>query len=433
MSEERPDRWEEPGPSRRAEMSHRRIAAAWVLPVDAAPIRNGAALVGPDGRILSVGPGESVPAPPGVPSERFEHAALVPGFVNAHTHLELTGFETAPPESDFAGWIRRLRALKETRSVAEFRRAAAAGVAASFAAGVTTIADTGDSGAAIEALAGVGGSGIAYQEVFGPDPARLSESTATLATRVAESRPFASARVRLGVSPHAPYTVSGPLYQNAARWARANGLAIAVHVAESSAETALLRGGTGPFAEMWRSRGIPLLPSPGRSPVTWLDEHGVLGPDTLCIHAVQVDTADIALLRAAGAAVAHCPISNRGHGHGDAPLRALLDAGIRVGLGTDSVVSVGSLDLFAEAREARGLAGLTAAAALALCTRGGAHAIGLGGELGTLTPGKWGDCALVRLRDVSEAQPEEQVLAAQPSDVLATYLGGREVYRSEMI
>jgi 5-methylthioadenosine/S-adenosylhomocysteine deaminase len=117
------------------------------------------------------------------------------------------------------------------------------------------------------------------------------------------------------------------------------------------------------------------------------------------------------------------------HDHGAAPLAAFLDAGIRVGLGTDSVVSVGRLDLLADARAARGLADLPAEQVLELCTLSAARALGLGSETGSLVPGKWGDCTVIRSGGVA-GTPAERVLASSPADVLATYLGGKEVYRA---
>jgi 5-methylthioadenosine/S-adenosylhomocysteine deaminase len=409
----------------------RRLSARWVVPIEAPPIERGAVLLGADGRIVAVGPEARVPRPADVPSEDFGDALLLPGLINTHTHLELTGMGGDPPEPEFAGWIRRLREAKAALTAEAFLWAARRGLADCWAAGVTTVADTGDSGAVIEALADAGGSGIAYQEVFGPHPDQCDESLRELQGRVEALSRFATGRVRLGVSPHAPYTVSGALYRATARWARATELPIAVHLAESPAESALLSGGTGSFAEAWRRRGIPM-PSPlGHSPVRWLDEQGVLSGRTLCIHVVQATGLDIGRLANAGAAVAHCPRSNRAHGHGEAPLAALLAARIRVGVGTDSVVSVGELDLLAEARAARSLAGLDAAAALALCTLNAARALGLESEIGGLRAGKWGDCVVIRCQAAGARHaPEEQALASGPGDVMATYVGGRDVYRN---
>ncbi|HEX6106100.1 MAG TPA: amidohydrolase family protein [Gemmatimonadales bacterium] len=410
-------------------MPARRLSARWVFPMDVPPVERGAVLIDA-GRFVAVGPEAAVPRPAGARVEEFAGGLLLPGLVNTHTHLELTGFGTAAPETDFAAWIRGVRTRKAERSAEAFLGAARAGLAACWAAGVTTIADTGDSGAVIRALAEAGGSGVVYQEVFGPDPAQAAESLAGLQQRVAELCRFAGGRVRLGVSPHAPYTVSGELYGAVARWAGQESLPLAVHVAESAAESALLADGTGAFAEAWSRRGIaPPVPL-GHTPVEWLERHGVLGPTTLCIHVIRAGPRDIARLAAAGCAVAHCPRSNAAHGHGSAPLGALLEAGLRVGAGTDSVLSVGEPDLLAEARMARRAAALDAEAALRLCTLDAARALDLEGDVGSITPGKWADCIVVRPGAGKGGPPAEQALATGPDDVLLTILGGRDVYRA---
>ena len=412
-------------------MRARRLAARWLLPVEGAPIAHGALLIGSDGRVQAVGPDSGVPQPADALAEDFGESVILPGLINTHTHLELTGFEGQVREREFPAWIRRLRELKTTRTPAEYVEAARRGLAACYAGGVTTIADTGDSGAALQALAEASGSGVAYQEVFGPHPAQAAESLAGLRDRVTRLGGWAGNRVRIGVSPHAPYTVSAPLFRAVAAWSEAESLPLAVHIAESPDETQFLASGTGPFAEAWEARGIPLPRASGLTPVGWLAEQGVLTERTLCIHAVQVDKTDIDRLADSGVAVAHCPLSNQAHHHGAAPLGAMLEAGIRVGLGTDSEVSVGRPDLLAEARGARSLAGSTADAVLELCTLGGARALGLSSETGSLRTGKWGDCVVIRARNaVEKCSPAELALASSPADVQLTCLGGRDVYRA---
>lgn len=411
-------------------MRPRRLAARWLIPVEGAPIHRGALLIGPDGRLQAVGPDSSVPRPSDVADEDLGEAVILPGLINSHTHLELTGFAEQVREGDFPAWIRQLRTLKATRTLAEYVEAARQGLKHCYAAGVTTVADTGDSGAVIQALAEVGGSGVAYQEVFGPHPSQADESLAELRDKVSASRHWAGDRIRIGVSPHAPYTVSGRLFSAVAQFADAEGLPLAVHLAESHAEVELLAAGSGPFAEAWATRGIPPPQPLGRSPVRWLAEHGMLTHQTLCIHAVQLGPEDIELLADSGAAVAHCPLSNQAHGHGAAPLSSLLEAGIRVGLGTDSEVSVGRLNLLAEARAAGVLAPLEPDDLISLCTLGGARALGLDAETGSLRPGKWADCTVVRLAKEPGGSPAEGILASSPADVLLTCLAGRDVYRA---
>jgi len=368
-----------------------RIRAGSVHPVTAPPIEDGAVLVDDRGTIAAVGPHPLVPAPPGARELDFPHASLVPGLVNTHTHLELTHLADKNAEREFARWIRALRTLKDATTPEEFSRAAERGVRDGWAAGITCVADTGSTGAPLEALARLGGRGIYYQEVFGPDPAKCAASMEELEQALARLRPLASSRLRLGVSPHAPYTVSEPLYQAVADLARRERWPVAMHLAESHAESELVREGRGPFADALRARGIAVT-AHHRSPVQYLVQLGVLQRATewLCIHCVQVDERDIDTLRQAGVGLAHCPRSNRAHGHGTAPLAAFRRAGLRVGLGTDSVVSVGDSNLWAEAAAA----GLDGEDALRMLTIGGARALGLEREIGSLEVGKQADLAV---------------------------------------
>ena len=412
-------------------MRPRRLAAGWVLPVSAPAIPRGAVLIGAGGRIEAVGPDAAVPRPAEAEVQNVPDGIVLPGLINTHTHLELTGLGDGPPGSDFPGWIGGVRRMKAERPSEEYLDAARRGLAECWAMGVTTIADTGDSGAVIRALAEAGGSGVVYHEVFGPHPDQLDESLAALRQAVRSLARHAGGRVRLGVSPHAPYTVSGPLFAATAAYAQAEGLPLAVHLAESRAESDLMERAAGAFAAAWGRRGIPLPPLPGRTPVEWLAEHGVLGHGTLCIHVVQAGPADLDLIADRGAAIALCPRSNRAHGHGDPPLTAMLARRIRLGVGTDSALSVGHTDLLAEARAARALGGLDAERGLALCTLAAAAALGLEREVGSLERGKWADCVVVRRPGSLEDSPAELVLAAGPGDVVTTYLGGRVVHRSD--
>lgn len=391
-----------------------RIRAGRVHPVTAPPIEDGAVLVDDGGKITAVGPQSRIPHPPGSESFEFRDAVLVPGFVNTHTHLELTHLTGKNgPEQSFPRWIRRVRALKEETPAEQFDAAAEQGLRDCWAQGVTCIADTGDSGAAIRALFRLGGRGIAYHEVFGPDPAQADPSLEGLKKALHELRRFTSFEASLGVSPHAPYTVSAPLYRAVAEYAMRDGLPIAVHLAESKEESAFVLDGEGPFAAAWGDRGIPV-EARRMSPVQFLHSLGVLRLGTLCIHTVQLDAQDIATLAASKVGVAHCPLSNRAHGHGTAPLAELRKAGVPVGLGTDSVVSVGALDLWAEARAA----GLEGEEALRMLTFEGARALCMENVVGSLEVGKQGDVAV--LSDLATERP----------GVLATVLSGRIVYRT---
>jgi 5-methylthioadenosine/S-adenosylhomocysteine deaminase len=390
---------------------------------------DGAVLIDAGGRIAAVGPDAAVPRPQGTPTDHLPDAVILPGFVNAHTHLELSGLRGQIEDGEFVDWIQHVRRAKEGIGGAEFLAAARSGVRDAWRNGITTVADTGDTGSVAWALAELGGRGVVYQEVFGPDPAQAGDSFAGLRRAVDGLRRDVPASVTIGVSPHAPYTVSAALYRMVAEYARSEQLPLAVHIAESRAEHALVSQGAGPFADLWARRQIPALVV-ARSPIAYLDRAGLLGPNVLAIHAVQADAEDVALLRARGVAVAACPRSNARHGHGAPPLAAFLDAGIPVGVGTDSVASVADLDLLADARAARELAQLTSEQALRLVTLDAARAIGLAREVGSLETGKWADLCVLRLGAQPRGDIARQILSVAAANVARTYVAGRLVYSS---
>ena len=396
-----------------------RIRAGQVYPVTAPPIEDGAVLVDALGRIAAVGPHARVPTPARAETREYPNAVLVPGLINCHTHLELTHLAGQNVEPEFAKWIRGVRTLKEATSPEDFDAAAVAGVKDCWSRGVTCVAETGSTGAVMRALHDLGGRGIVYQEVFGPDPSQVATSMAELEAAVAQLRDLTTAQLRVGVSPHAPYTVSAPLYEAVAAFARRQHLPVAVHLAESKEESQFVQDGAGPFADAWRARGIPVEPR-GCTPVEYLARLGVLSSGTLCIHCVQMDDdhRDIAVLEGAGAAIAHCPRSNRAHGHGSAPLAAFRSADLRVGLGTDSVVSVGDLDVWAEARAA----GLEGDSALRALTLEGARALGWAGEIGSLEAGKAADLAVFSSTNLHQPSPTSRTASL-------TVVSGRIVHQ----
>lgn len=386
--------------------------ADWVFPIASAPIREGAVLVR-DGRIAYVGPADAIATTPeAVRLVALGPAALLPGLVNAHSHLELTFLRGFLEGLDFRDWLRSLTEIRRTlMSHDVLCDASRAGLREALRNGITCLADTTDSGAPLTAMREYGVRGVGYLEVFGPDPAQCAEAIAQLTRRVEAARMQDTALVRVGVSPHAPYTVSKALFAATAGLAQQESLPMAVHVAESRAEMLLVRDGTGPFADRLRARQIAVAPQ-AESPIALLDAAGVLAAQPLLIHVIQADDRDLQRIADAGATIVHCPISNAKLGHGIAPLDRMLAHGIRTGLGTDSVASNDRMDLLGEARQATLFCSLRAGTpdalsahdALALATRGGAEALGLGARVGTLEVGKDADLAAFPL-DHEDAQP----------------------------
>jgi 5-methylthioadenosine/S-adenosylhomocysteine deaminase len=239
-------------------------------------------------------------------------------------------------------------------------------------------------------------------------------------------------RLRIGISPHAPYTCTVELYRACAEL----GIPVATHLAESDDETEFLRTGGGG----WQSFADLLVPPLGTTGIRGLAEAGLLDSSVIAAHCVKADEAEIALLAEHDVAVAHCPRSNGILGCGVAPLAALREAGIRVCIATDSPASTPSFDMFdemraaivgARAREGRPDA-LTAADALELATLGGARALGLDDEVGSLVPGKQADLTVLSLAGTSFVPWEDPVtgavLGGSPHGVVATLVAGEPRY-----
>ena len=353
------------------------LAADWVVPIDGPPIRDGAVRV--EGRtIAEVGAAERA-------DERFEGAVILPGLVNAHTHLEYAAMGGFGDGMAFGPWIQDHIRRKAATGADDSLEQARAGAAACLRGGVTTIADCSYSGAVADAAAEAGLRAIVYLEGFSdwPDLEARTKSRLDAITT--------TDLVRAGISPHAPFTVTVDDYRMLVGLARERGVPVATHLLESARETVHLDA----FA-------------------------GILGPDTVTIHLVHANPSDIALMASRDIPAVHCPRSNALLGCGIAPLPELLAAGIRVGLGTDSPSSAIDFDMWAEMRaavmHARARLGradaLSARTALDLATTGGAAAIGLGAVTGTLSPGKAADLCVLDLTGSSFLPWDDPVTAA---------------------
>ena len=381
-----------------------RYHARWVVPISSPPVRDG--IVAVDGaRIEHVGAVDD--APEGADVD-LGNVLLMPGLVNAHTHLELTAMRGFLEDLDFRRWILRLtnarRAILDRDALLDSARY---GLEEGIRAGITAYADTSESGVVMQAMREAGVRGVMYQEVFGPDPAHCAESIGGLREKVAALRYLETPLVRVGVSPHAPYTVSNELFRATAELARELGLPMAVHIAESELEQSLVVEASGSFAEGLRRRGIAVT-ARALSPVQLLADLRILDVRPLLIHCVRVNARDIVTIADSRSSVAHCPASNAKLGHGVAPLDELLAAGVQVGLGSDSMASNNRMNILEEARLAllaqRARVGSCetpeAIEALELATIGGAQAIGVDTLVGTLEPGKQADLAAFSLDGV---------------------------------
>ena len=416
-------------------------SARWVLPISRPVIESGAVVIdGP--RITAVGNRPDILAAfPQLPHEEFGNAAILPGLVNTHSHLELTvmrGF-LEPVEHDFFAWLKKLTVARLRMSEEDLFISAGCGAVEATRAGITCVGDSSSfASQSMRALREAGLRGIVYQESFGPDPKLATENVDKLRAQLDVMRVEETELVRAGVSPHAPYTVSGPQLQMIARLAIDQELPLMMHAAESEAERDFMLHGTGSFADGLKARSINW-EAPGISTVRYLHEHGVLETRPVLAHCINVDENDLQLIRNSGAGIAHCPKSNAKLRHGHAPFASFIEQEINVGLGSDSVASNNVCDILAEARFATLLARIglqntiSAAEALYAATCGGARALGLADRIGSLEPGLAADLAVVNLNDWHQ-QPVDApeatlIFSSSGRDVLLTVVAGQEIYR----
>ncbi len=327
----------------------------------------------------------------------FDDALMVPLLVNAHTHLELTDFpqwtsECGGAESpeNFVDWILHLISVKRKLKIEQFAPSLQHGIEQSIAAGTGAV---GDILAYHPARSGYGDSsllGNLYLETLGQDPAMVSKLKAGLAEALEDK---GCGAVKLGVSPHSPYTLSANYLRDTYLYCRQHNLRCTTHLAEAVEEVEFVEKGSGDFARRfypyigWEGY---ITTGSGLRPVEYLRQQGGLFPQNLLVHGVQLNDAEIDTLAAEKMSLVLCPRSNATLKVGKAPAKKLLDAGVRLALGTDSLASCDSLSIWDEMAFAhKWFAGdLDAPTLFGLATSNGAKVLGVDGAVGSLALGK---------------------------------------------
>ncbi|MBI2116844.1 MAG: amidohydrolase family protein [candidate division NC10 bacterium] len=414
----------------------RLLTARWVFPVSAPPIADGAVAI-QAGRIAGVGPrAELTAAWPSADRWELGEGALLPGLVNCHTHLELCHLSSPADTGNFATWLVTLIEGRRQLPLADQAAAAEAGARCLLESGTTSVGEVSTSGQSLAPLLRLGLRGVVYREILGLSPEEAeTRCGAARADLQAMQRAARGARLRVGLSPHSPYSLSEALFGACGALLRGTSIPCCIHVAESAEEVEFLSTGQGAIPRrLYPAVGCAVAP-PRRSaasPIEYLAALGALAWRPLLIHAVHVTATDIEHMARSGVSVAHCPRSNARLSGGVAPVPELLSEGIPVGLGTDSLASVPTLDLWDEMRAALEIhAGrLAPAEVLEMATLGGARALGLADQVGSLQVGKRADLIAVSAGAVSASDPVGSLIAGtEGADVLLTLVEGEIRHR----
>jgi len=380
--------------------------AAWLINPDSPPVQGGAILVR-DGMIVATGTLAELKARYSAQVVEHHDCAILPGFINAHTHLELTHFPAWRERNGmgysprrFVDWIIQL--IKVTRGLndGDFRASLSEGLRKCIEAGTVAVGDIVTRYDLLPLYGSPPLKGRLYLELLGHDPVRFA-SRLQQALKSAGSLDDGNSLLSPGISPHTIYTIGEGNLAPIRTAAAAGALPLAIHISESLAEGAFTFDSSGPLAEefypfvSWQQY---LEPPRHCSSTELFDRHGLLTPATLAIHCVHVTLTDAQILKQRGSTICLCPRSNERLDVGKAPAALFRKLGIPLALGTDSLASNDSLSLWDEMRFALDhYAGdLSPVDLLHMATLGGASALGLAGQLGSLEAGKQADFQIIR-------------------------------------
>jgi len=409
------------------------LRARYLFPVDQPPLQDGVITVD-SGRIISLGSNQS-----DHPPRDLGDCAILPGLINAHTHLEFSDLDAplGSPGIRFPDWIRRIVAWRESsgdfeQGVLRKQSAVTAGLNESLACGVTYLGEIATAGWSPQPFSESPLHLTVFRELLGLAEERQQKLLET-AEGYTDARKVFQPNVTVGVSPHAPYTVRPELVDRVARLAAEKHVIVAMHLAETTEELELLASASGPLVELltelesWPAGAVPR----GIRPYDYLQMLSQ-APQSLVIHGNYLSSEEIGFLaeHRARMSVVYCPRTHAYFGHASYPLAEMLRRGASVVLGTDSRASSPDLNLLTEMRFVRDHHDVPPAAVLRMGTLEGARAFGIAPVCGTLTPGKRADLTIVALPNSSDRSDPYELLFDPASRVVQTYVNGISMAQS---
>lgn len=408
------------------------FAASYILPISSPPIEGGAIVVD-EGRIVDTGRLERLRREYSGEVKEFPGCVIMPGLVNAHSHLELThfpswklrkGIDYSP--RTYVDWVIQVIKIRRALTLRELEHSVMEGIRVSLECGTTSIGEICTDRTLIPLYESVPIGGRLFIEAIGQEPGGNPSLMGCIESTVSY---HCSGKMKVGISPHAPHTLSPDLIRELAAIAAANSIPCAIHLAESREEVSFMHDSGGKIAEVlypfagWEA----FIPSPRRtSSAAYLESLGVLTPNTSVVHCVHVTPDDIHILKRCGVTAILCPRSNERLAVGKAPAALLKRAGVPLALGTDSLASNDSLSLWDEMRFLLNEfpTVFSPEEALEMATMGSARALHLDGEIGSLEKSKRADFLVV--------QPSRSMAGGQLAELLIEESRLAEVYIAGM-
>ncbi|MBI5306995.1 MAG: amidohydrolase family protein, partial [Planctomycetes bacterium] len=277
------------------------------------------------------------------------NAVIMPGLINVHTHLDLSNLHNRiKATSNFTHWVFQVIGARMRWKEEDYVSSIGKGAKLCIESGVTTVADISNTGHAFSVLKKFPLRKVVYKEIIGMKPEQAADIMKKLKEELTQVK--TDELLSVGLSPHAPYSVSRELYQASCGFAGESRLPVCTHLAETQDEIEFLTKGTGNFPAFLRQ--IRALPDgwkpPGTTRIRYLNKLGIVSNRTLFIHCNYVSDEEVAIIQSSGASVAFCPRSHRFFGHVNHPVQRFLNAGINVGIGTDSLASNDTLSVLDE-------------------------------------------------------------------------------------
>lgn len=426
----------------------------------------------------------------------LRNAVILPGLINIHTHLDLTSLHNRiKPTSNFTHWVFQLLGARIRWKEEDYATSVEKGIKLCIEAGTTTVADIANTEYSFSVLKKSPLRKVVYKEVidlnpdhakdvitkiqselsdFGHDdvifrnfkyppvsPSKRGDSeggsyrSADLTSRNFKAeilRSFHSLRMtnntkkchserseesnlfRIGLSPHAPYSVSKELYQAISQYVRETDIPVCTHIAETPDEIEFLTKGTGSFPTfLLQLRAMPASwQPPGLTPIHYLKGTGILDNHPILIHCNYITEEEISLIKSSEASVAFCPRSHRFFGHMNHPVQKLLNAGINVGLGTDSLASNDSLSILDEMKFLFLHYAISPETILSMATVNGAKALGLESQVGQIKEGFEADLCGIRLPDSHPKDVYNRLFGADSKNIF-TMVSGAICYQASSI